>query len=395
MSLDRRSLLKSLAVAGAAAASGGTLEARDRPGAGARRAGASLRHDALHRLQGLRRGVPRGQRHEARAGKLPGRDLGHADGSERRHEERHQALQERRRVRALLLQGAVHALRRPGLRQRVHARGAAGSASTASSPTTRTSASAAATARWPARSTSRSSSGRRPPRRSSSASSAAIAWPGRRSRNPTGSAAFPRRTVRRAPRSARAPRSSSASATSCWRKPGAGCRVSRTATSRRSTARRTAAARSASTCPTCPFEKLGLPSLSDRPVPDVAQTIQHGVYQGFVAPVALYGLLAAVIFRNRKKAAPGRRAVARRASVMSDRAQPSGGPILTRTVKALLAVVLRRRDRRSLWRLVAGLGRHDGAHRTAIPGASGSRSTSSPAPRSRAAATRWPSSSTS
>jgi Fe-S-cluster-containing dehydrogenase component len=51
-----------------------------------------------------------------------------------------------------------------------------------------------------------------------------------------------------------------------------------------------------------PFENLGLPRLGDQPVPEVQQTIQHGVYQGFIAPIALYGLLGAVIFRNRRKA---------------------------------------------------------------------------------------------
>ena len=50
-----------------------------------------------------------------------------------------------------------------------------------------------------------------------------------------------------------------------------------------------------------PFEKLGLPDLSAEPVPHVAQTVQHGIYQGFVAPVALYAVLGAVVFRNRKK----------------------------------------------------------------------------------------------
>ena len=50
-----------------------------------------------------------------------------------------------------------------------------------------------------------------------------------------------------------------------------------------------------------PFEKLGLPDLSAEPVPEVAQTVQHGIYQGAVAPVALYAVLGAVIFRNRKK----------------------------------------------------------------------------------------------
>lgn len=50
-----------------------------------------------------------------------------------------------------------------------------------------------------------------------------------------------------------------------------------------------------------PFEKLGLPDLSTQPVPHVAQTVQHGIYQGFVAPLALYAILGGVILRNRKK----------------------------------------------------------------------------------------------
>jgi hypothetical protein len=37
-------------------------------------------------------------------------------------------------------------------------------------------------------------------------------------------------------------------------------------------------------------------------VPDPQRTIQHGIYQGFVAPVALYGVLGAVLWRNRRKA---------------------------------------------------------------------------------------------
>jgi Fe-S-cluster-containing dehydrogenase component len=52
-----------------------------------------------------------------------------------------------------------------------------------------------------------------------------------------------------------------------------------------------------------PFDKIGLPSLSDRAVPDVQRTIQHGIYQGFVAPIALYGVLGAVLWRNRRKSA--------------------------------------------------------------------------------------------
>jgi Fe-S-cluster-containing dehydrogenase component len=52
-----------------------------------------------------------------------------------------------------------------------------------------------------------------------------------------------------------------------------------------------------------PFEDLGLPRLTDEPVPQVQQTVQHGIYQGFIAPVALYGVLGAVLYRNRRRAA--------------------------------------------------------------------------------------------
>ncbi len=48
-----------------------------------------------------------------------------------------------------------------------------------------------------------------------------------------------------------------------------------------------------------PFAKLGLPSYPDKGVPTVAYTVQEGIYKGFIAPVALYGLLAAVMLRNR------------------------------------------------------------------------------------------------
>jgi formate dehydrogenase beta subunit len=49
-----------------------------------------------------------------------------------------------------------------------------------------------------------------------------------------------------------------------------------------------------------PFEKLGFPQLGDQPVPAVQQAVQHGIYKGFAAPVALYALLGAVAFRNRR-----------------------------------------------------------------------------------------------
>lgn len=50
-----------------------------------------------------------------------------------------------------------------------------------------------------------------------------------------------------------------------------------------------------------PFEKLGFRFNDEQSVPHVQQTVQHGVYQGFAAPVALYALLGAVMFRNRRR----------------------------------------------------------------------------------------------
>jgi Fe-S-cluster-containing dehydrogenase component len=54
-----------------------------------------------------------------------------------------------------------------------------------------------------------------------------------------------------------------------------------------------------------PFEKIGLPELGDRSVPHVAYSVQDGIYWKvpFAAPLALYGTLAAVAIRNRKRAA--------------------------------------------------------------------------------------------
>ncbi len=49
-----------------------------------------------------------------------------------------------------------------------------------------------------------------------------------------------------------------------------------------------------------PFEALGLPDLGTKGVPDLSETVQHGIYQGFIAPVALYAVLGVVLFRNRK-----------------------------------------------------------------------------------------------
>lgn len=47
-----------------------------------------------------------------------------------------------------------------------------------------------------------------------------------------------------------------------------------------------------------PFDELGLPVNGTRPTHALQRALQHRIYQGFVAPVALYGVLGAVLFRN-------------------------------------------------------------------------------------------------
>jgi len=47
-----------------------------------------------------------------------------------------------------------------------------------------------------------------------------------------------------------------------------------------------------------PFDKLGLPKVGDEPVPAMGETIQHGIYKGFIAPIALYAVTAYVVVRN-------------------------------------------------------------------------------------------------
>ncbi|HTO99607.1 MAG TPA: hydrogenase 2 operon protein HybA [Myxococcales bacterium] len=50
-----------------------------------------------------------------------------------------------------------------------------------------------------------------------------------------------------------------------------------------------------------PFTKLGFPEKGKRSGPSITESVQHGVYQGFLTPAILYAGLAAVVIRNRKK----------------------------------------------------------------------------------------------
>lgn len=49
-----------------------------------------------------------------------------------------------------------------------------------------------------------------------------------------------------------------------------------------------------------PFEEIGLPDVGDQAVPHVSESIQHGIYQGFIAPAALFVILGGVVWRNKR-----------------------------------------------------------------------------------------------
>lgn len=50
-----------------------------------------------------------------------------------------------------------------------------------------------------------------------------------------------------------------------------------------------------------PFEKLGLQTFDSEPVPDMVESIQHGIFKYFVPPVALYGALGIYSLISKKK----------------------------------------------------------------------------------------------
>ena len=49
-----------------------------------------------------------------------------------------------------------------------------------------------------------------------------------------------------------------------------------------------------------PFEKLGMPPLTEEGAGALNRKVQHGIYKGMIAPVALYAVLGGVMLRNRK-----------------------------------------------------------------------------------------------
>ncbi len=50
-----------------------------------------------------------------------------------------------------------------------------------------------------------------------------------------------------------------------------------------------------------PFSKLGLPELKPEAPAEFSEKIQHTIYKGFIAPVALYSTLCFIAVKNMKK----------------------------------------------------------------------------------------------
>ena len=47
-----------------------------------------------------------------------------------------------------------------------------------------------------------------------------------------------------------------------------------------------------------PFETLGLPKLDATPQPHLSTSVQHGLYKGMIAPVALYAAIGFAVWKN-------------------------------------------------------------------------------------------------
>lgn len=49
------------------------------------------------------------------------------------------------------------------------------------------------------------------------------------------------------------------------------------------------------------FIKTELPELESRPLPELTESIQHGIFKSFIPPIALYGFLGLIMFSLRKQ----------------------------------------------------------------------------------------------
>jgi Ni/Fe-hydrogenase subunit HybB-like protein/Fe-S-cluster-containing dehydrogenase component len=98
------------------------------------------------------------------------------------------------------------------------------------------------------------------------------------------------------------------------------------------------------------FADMGLPELGEEPVPSLTESIQHTLYRGFAAPLALLAGLGAIVRRNARhlpEIGSGRDAV--------ETPEPVGGRIVTWSFLVLATFALVG-ALTVAWRFVAGLG---------------------------------------
>jgi len=98
------------------------------------------------------------------------------------------------------------------------------------------------------------------------------------------------------------------------------------------------------------FAQLDLPELGERSVPDLPETIQHSLYRGFAAPLALFAILGAVVRRNTRSL---RAEEAKHHD--TEKSVPVGGKLVTPTTLTLAALTMIGVFT-ILWRFAVGLG---------------------------------------
>jgi Ni/Fe-hydrogenase subunit HybB-like protein/Fe-S-cluster-containing dehydrogenase component len=101
------------------------------------------------------------------------------------------------------------------------------------------------------------------------------------------------------------------------------------------------------------FAQLGLPELGTQSVPSLPETLQHTIYKGMIAPLAVLGVLGTVVRRNFRNAHA--EAAAGEATHAHHRSEPVGGSLLTWPVMLLLTLALLGVTAVA-WRFLAGLG---------------------------------------
>lgn len=98
------------------------------------------------------------------------------------------------------------------------------------------------------------------------------------------------------------------------------------------------------------FADMAFPAVGERSVPELPETIQHTIYRGFAAPLALFAVLGAVVRRNSKKLH-----AEEAAHHHTEKAEAVGGKLITPTTIALAALTLLGVVT-VLWRFAVGLG---------------------------------------